>query len=133
LVYQKGRGSEDVEESHGDNPLNSLSHSRGAVQLVTQASSPSPFMSAFQRVLTSREIKLKNKQANVAGLQLADCLAHPLTAYPRDLSWKQVRETLRSEFKQSVSRDGTIFYHYEKIRLDVQVNQDGQVLVVIVY
>ena len=31
----------------------------------------------FQRALTSVEIKLKNKDANIAGLQLADLLAHP--------------------------------------------------------
>ncbi|MFQ6131409.1 MAG: DUF3800 domain-containing protein [Armatimonadota bacterium] len=32
----------------------------------------------FQRTLTSREIKLKRKTANIAGLQLADLLAHPV-------------------------------------------------------
>ncbi len=32
----------------------------------------------FQNVLTSKEIKIKQKQANIAGLQLADLLAHPL-------------------------------------------------------
>ena len=32
---------------------------------------------AVQQALTSREIKLKTKQTNVAGLQLADLLAHP--------------------------------------------------------
>lgn len=31
----------------------------------------------FQRVLTSKEIKLKPKQANIAGLQVADLLAYP--------------------------------------------------------
>ena len=31
----------------------------------------------FQAALTSREIKLKQKSANVAGLQLADLLGHP--------------------------------------------------------
>jgi hypothetical protein len=31
----------------------------------------------FQRVLTSKEIKLKAKSANIAGLQLADLLAYP--------------------------------------------------------
>ena len=32
---------------------------------------------AVQQALTSRELKLKTKQSNVAGLQLADLLAHP--------------------------------------------------------
>lgn len=35
--------------------------------------------SKAQTVLTSRNLKLKAKQANVAGLQLADLVAHPLT------------------------------------------------------
>jgi len=32
----------------------------------------------FQQVLTSKEIKLKSKKENIAGLQIADLLAHPL-------------------------------------------------------
>ncbi len=32
----------------------------------------------FQRALTSRELKLKTKGANIAGLQLADLLGHPV-------------------------------------------------------
>jgi len=31
----------------------------------------------FQQVLTSRELKIKNKTNNIAGLQLADLIAHP--------------------------------------------------------
>ena len=31
----------------------------------------------FQKVLTSKEIKMKKKEHNIAGLQLADLLAHP--------------------------------------------------------
>ncbi|MCC6489348.1 MAG: DUF3800 domain-containing protein [Candidatus Hydrogenedentes bacterium] len=34
--------------------------------------------SFFQSALTSRQLKLKSKQANIAGLQLADLLAHPV-------------------------------------------------------
>jgi hypothetical protein len=33
---------------------------------------------AFQSALTSRELKLKPKSANIAGLQLADLLGHPV-------------------------------------------------------
>lgn len=32
----------------------------------------------FQRALTSRELKIKRKSANIAGLQLADLLGHPI-------------------------------------------------------
>ncbi|MCL4489168.1 MAG: DUF3800 domain-containing protein [Chloroflexi bacterium] len=33
---------------------------------------------SFQRALTSRELKLKQKKANISGLQLADLLGHPV-------------------------------------------------------
>ena len=33
--------------------------------------------SQFQRFLTSRELKVKLKAANITGLQLADLIAHP--------------------------------------------------------
>ncbi len=32
----------------------------------------------FRQALTSKEIKLEKKQANIAGLQIADLLAHPI-------------------------------------------------------
>lgn len=35
----------------------------------------------FQQFLTSKEIKIKPKEKNVAGLQLADMLSHPLKKY----------------------------------------------------
>lgn len=35
--------------------------------------------SVCQKTLTSKELKVKPKRANIAGLQLADLLAHPLT------------------------------------------------------
>jgi hypothetical protein len=35
----------------------------------------------FQKVLTSKELKLKPKSANVQGLQIADLLAHPIRLY----------------------------------------------------
>ena len=37
--------------------------------------------SFFASVLTSRQLKLKPKSANIAGLQIADILAHPLRGY----------------------------------------------------
>jgi hypothetical protein len=35
----------------------------------------------FQKVLTSKELKVKYKQHNISGLQLADLLAHPSKSY----------------------------------------------------
>jgi len=34
-------------------------------------------LSFFQKALTSKEIKIKDKKANISGLQIADLLAHP--------------------------------------------------------
>lgn len=36
---------------------------------------------SFQRALTSRELKIKPKSANIAGLQLSDLLGHPVKQY----------------------------------------------------
>jgi Protein of unknown function (DUF3800) len=49
----------------------------------------------FHTVLTSKEIKLKPKHANIAGIQLADLLAHPLK-----------QEILRETGKISDTADG---------------------------
>lgn len=45
-----------------------------AWELGTQFKKPA----FFQKVLTSKEIKLEKKEANIAGLQIADILAHPV-------------------------------------------------------
>jgi hypothetical protein len=37
--------------------------------------------SFFQAALTSRQLKLKQKSANISGLQLADVLCHPVKQY----------------------------------------------------
>lgn len=44
---------------------------------IYETGTPYVNTSIFQQVLTSREIKLKKKQHNIAGLQIADILAHP--------------------------------------------------------
>lgn len=62
--------------------------------------------SFFQQHLTSKEIKIKPKINNVAGLQLADMLAHPLKKYTllqkgilaesdSDFFWKKVVEAAK--------------------------------------
>ena len=52
--------------------------------------------SIAQSTLTSREIKIKKKEANIAGLQLADLLANPLTRDVLHAYGKIVRQ--RNEF-----------------------------------
>ncbi len=42
-----------------------------------EAGTPYVTASVFQQCLSSREIKLKKKEHNIAGLQIADLLAHP--------------------------------------------------------
>jgi hypothetical protein len=55
----------------------------------------------YQARLTSREIKLKPKSKNVAGLQLADLLAHP--AKQRCLVRQGVPEVQESVFGRRVA------------------------------
>lgn len=55
-----------------------------------------------QRALTSRELKLKQKNHNIAGLQLADLLAHPLRLYV--LTRNQATTTQPTEFEKRVFR-----------------------------
>jgi len=60
----------------------------------------------FQQYLTSKEIKIKPKKNNVAGLQLADILAHPFKKYTllqkglllmpeEDLFWIKIIDTAK--------------------------------------
>jgi len=61
-----------------------------------------------QRVLTSKEIKVRRKAANIAGLQLADLIAYPvkqacllergLIADPGDVFGKEVVKAVESKF-----------------------------------
>ena len=69
----------------------------------------------FQEVLTSRELKVRPKTANVAGLQLADLVAHPSRAEilhesgfqnPPAPFAQQVIEILQNKYDR---RDGRLF------------------------
>lgn len=48
-----------------------------AYRRVYESGTTQRYPEFFQKVLTSKEIKIKPKSANIAGLQLADLLAHP--------------------------------------------------------
>lgn len=72
----------------------------------------------FQQHLTSKEIKIKPKDNNVAGLQLADMLAHPLKKYTllqkgiltesdEEHFWKKVAEAVRPKL-DCRARDGHV-------------------------
>jgi hypothetical protein len=54
----------------------------------------------FQERLTSREIKIDAKSQNIAGLQLADLLAHPFKE--RILSVKRIRDNFAGRFAEKV-------------------------------
>lgn len=64
-----------------------------------------------QRALTSKEIKIKSKQANIAGLQLADILAYPvkqallldrkLITDPGDVFGKKVYGAVEAKFNRN--------------------------------
>ncbi len=55
----------------------------------------------FQKRLTTRQLKIEKKQANVAGLQLADLLANPAG---RDLICQKVNEPMRAAFGNQVMK-----------------------------
>lgn len=79
----------------------------------------------FQGVLTSKEIKLKPKHANIAGLQLADLLAYPLKQEiliengrlpnTEDVFGKRICESIRYKYNRQVYADRV--YGYGKIFL----------------
>ena len=71
----------------------------------------------FQKVLTSKELKVKYKYHNIAGLQLADCLAHPSKMYI--LSSKGKIPQLSPTFGTHLSQIFQYKYHYYgKVLLD---------------
>jgi hypothetical protein len=80
---------------------------------------------SFQRALTSREIKLKPKSANVAGLQVADLLAYPVKqeilldrrqiSDPGDVFSKEICKVIASKYNRQVY-EGRV-YGYGKVFL----------------
>jgi hypothetical protein len=76
LLNRLGRHGDVMAESRGGNEDRELKNSyervyqRGAWGYLKAK--------AAQQALTSKELKLKQKSANIAGLQLADILAHPI-------------------------------------------------------
>lgn len=72
LYYRKIRGDVMI-EARGTKPDQRLAKSYR--RLVVQGTENIP-SERMQACLTSKEIKIKKKSANIAGLQLADLLAH---------------------------------------------------------
>jgi len=66
----------------------------------------------FQRALTSSEVKIKPKSANIAGLQFSDLLAHPSKQEilieerridePTDNFGKQICQCIQAKYNQQV-------------------------------
>jgi hypothetical protein len=79
----------------------------------------------FQKVLTSKEIKLKPKIANIAGLQLADLLACPLK---KELLRKEkcISSTCSSDFEINLCRN--VARKFNRRFLTGQVSGYGKVL-----
>lgn len=69
----------------------------------------------FQSTLTSKEIKFRRKEANVAGLQIADLLAWPskqsmladsaLTAAPGGEFWERLNRIMNDKYNRQVYQD----------------------------
>jgi len=75
LVHIKGCG-DIMAESRGGNEDRLLKRVYYALGIATWNWQPQDG-GPFQTAITSRELKVKPKSANIAGLQLADLLAHP--------------------------------------------------------
>ncbi len=79
----------------------------------------------FQKALTSREIKIRPKSANIAGLQISDILAYPskqeilfeqnLISDPGETFGKEIWENTKNKYVHEVY--GTSIHHYGKIFL----------------
>ena len=70
--------------------------------------------SFFQRALTSNKIKIKSKKSNIAGLQIADILAHPCKqeflyekgrmSHSSSVFGRQISNCVRSKYNMQVYR-----------------------------
>lgn len=90
---------------------------RAAYQSIWQNGTHFRTPQFFQQALTSKEIKLKPKAANIAGLQVADLLAYPckqeiLLAHeriqdPGDVFGKEISRCVASKYNRRLS-DGRV-------------------------
>lgn len=119
---------------HGENEGDLMVESRGGVEDGKLKDSYSRLYAGgtdhipadrWQACLTSRELKAKPKSANVAGLQLADLLAHPsrremliengLLIDPRDVFGDQIAAILRQSKYLRNSRTGRVEGYGKKL------------------
>ncbi|MBI4311459.1 MAG: hypothetical protein HY681_06725 [Chloroflexi bacterium] len=84
LMYVKGKG-DVLAEGRGGKEDMAL---KDVYEHVWQDGTYYISAQEFQKVLTSKEIKIKKKEANVAGLQIADLLAYPAKQYILESSGK---------------------------------------------
>ena len=77
-----------------------------------------------QKTLTSKELKIKPKAFNVAGLQVADILAHPVT---RDVLLDRGRvDSLGGAFADRIIKVAKAKYNHQ--RYDGRVRGYGRIL-----
>ena len=71
----------------------------------------------LRQQITSKEIKVKNKSANVAGLQLADLLAHSVRRYGWAEIWdiKEEKKTFSDKIINLLLEHQKFFTYKEKI------------------
>lgn len=104
LVYKNVVGDVMAESRGGEEDLQLKQAYRRAYESGTQHFS----REKFQRGLTSKDLKIRPKSANIAGLQLADILAYPvrqavllqkgLIHDPGDVFGKKIYEAARRKF-----------------------------------
>lgn len=73
--------------------------------------------SDFSEFLTSKELKIPNKAANIAGLQLADLLAHSVRRFAFDKLWeiKEDKKTFSDEILEVLLKHKKFFSYKDHI------------------
>jgi hypothetical protein len=73
--------------------------------------------SDFSEFLTSKELKIRNKAANIAGLQLADLLAHSVRRFAFDKFWeiREDKKTFSDEILDILLEHKKFFSYKDKV------------------
>ncbi len=92
-----GKAGDVLAESRGTRPDKEL---KDAYQTIYNQGTAWISGEVFQRRLTSKELKIKRKADNVAGLQIADLIAYP--SYKATLA-RQRKEPLPQDFNSRIA------------------------------
>ncbi len=113
LKTEKTVGDMMIESRGGKEDLRLKKSFRDLMDNGTSFLTPADFSS----YITSKELKIKNKTANIAGLQLSDLLAHSVRRYGFERLWniKENKRTFSDEVISILVKENKIFNYKGKI------------------